>query len=60
MTTYQVKFHRTGFEDLHSDPFSTLHAAQTFAAENEREGGVTIVELDESGKETRTYPLIKF
>jgi hypothetical protein len=60
MTTYQVKFQRTGFEDMHSDPFRTLHAAQTFAAINEHEGGVTIVELDDYGKETRTHPLSKF
>ena len=60
MTTYQVKFQRAGVEDMQSDPFKTLHAAQTFAAKNEREGDVIIVELDDNGKETRTHPHIKF
>jgi hypothetical protein len=56
MTTYRVKFHRDGAEDLLSDPFKTLHDAQTFAAKHEIEAAtILIVEVDDDGEEGQIH-----
>jgi len=58
--TYHVKFQRTGVEDLVSDPFKTLHEAQTFAAKHEIEAAtILIVELDDHGEESQIHDLAK-
>jgi hypothetical protein len=43
-----------------SDPFKTLHEAQTFAAKHEIEAAtILIVELDDHGEESQIHDLAK-
>jgi hypothetical protein len=54
---YQVKFHRTGVPDERAGLFGTFREALTFAVTLQPKLSaaiVSIVELDDSGDETRT------
>jgi hypothetical protein len=54
---YQVKFQRTGFQDMRAGLFGTFLEAKAFAATldpNLLAAIVSIVEIDDNGDETRT------